>query len=104
MCNFFGGVTPDDPKIENLNPAVKSWMFYNWIEDQNDDVELVKNHAYLLASFDHPEAVKKLTGESGQQFTSTDEEFEQSTKLITQDINSAEEQKGKKRRKRKLKG
>lgn len=80
-------------------------MFYNWIEDQNDNVELVKNHAYLLASFDHPEAVKKLTGEGSQQFTSTDEEFEQSTKMIIEDANKEiAEDKGKKKRKRKFRG
>lgn len=76
-------------------------MFNNWVEDQNDDVELVKNHAYLLASFDHPDAVKKLTGQSGQQHVSTDEEFEASSDMIKDAPIVVEE--GKKKRKRKLK-
>lgn len=60
-------------------------MYYNWIEDQNDQIELVKNHAYLVASFDHPDAVKKLTGQGSQQHTSTDEEFERSTQMVLED-------------------
>lgn len=89
-----------------MDPFKKLWMYYNWIEDQNEKVELVKNHAYLGASFDHPEAVKKLTGEGSQQHTSTDEEFEQSTQMVLRDReNSMVPEKGKKKRKRKqLKG
>jgi len=95
---------PDDEIIENMNPVTKMWMFYNWLEDQRDDTELVKNHAYLLGSFWNPEAVKKLTGEGGQTHTSTDEEFEQSTQLVMQDIlEKSEVQKGKKKRRRKIK-
>lgn len=98
---------PDDPKIQDLDPVIRLWMFNNWIEDQNDDVELVKNHAYLLGSFWNPEAVKKLTGEGADQYTSTDEEFEASTQLVVQDAIKAvtqPQEQGKKKRKRKLKG
>ena len=96
---------PDDDFIENMNPATRMWMFYNWMEDQNDDVELVKNHAYLLGSFWNPEAVKKLTGQSGQTISSTDEEFEQSLELVKQSQAEVpiESKKGKRRR-RKIKG
>lgn len=92
---------PDDEFIADMNQFTKMWMFYNWLEDQRDDVELVKNHAYLLGSFWNPEAVKKLTGESGQQYSSTDEEFEQSLELVKQ---GNQQEKGKKRRRRKIKG
>lgn len=88
-----------------MDAVKKLYLFYNWLEDQNDDVELVKNHAYLLGSFWNPEAVKKLTGEGSQQYTSTDEEFEQSTQMIIDDYQtSIIPQKGKKKRKRKIKG
>ncbi len=73
---------PNDPLIEKLDPALKLFMFYNWLEDQNDEVEVAKNHAYLLGSFWNPEAVKKLTGDGSQTFTSTDEEFDKSTEMV----------------------
>lgn len=100
MCKFFNCL-PDDDIIENLDPAVRLWMFYNWVEDQNDDVELVKNHAYLIGSFINPEAVSKLTGGAGtQKHISTDEEFEASTRMI----NDKPIESQKKVRRRRIKG
>jgi len=92
---------PYDPEIEDMDPILKLWMFENWVADQNDDVEMVKNHAYLVGSFINPEAVKKLLGESGQVHKSSDEEFEASTQMVVDD---AKIEKKKTKRKRKLKG
>ena len=64
-----------------MDPVQKIWMFENWIADQNDDIELAKNHAYLLASFSHPEAVKKILNNDNS-YESTDEEFEETSKMI----------------------
>lgn len=95
---------PDDPELENMNPILKLWMYENWIEDQNDDVELVKNHAYLVGSFINPEAVRQLTGEGMMTSVSSDEEFEQSLRMVLEDGEREEkEKKTKKRRRRKLK-
>ena len=63
-----------------MDPVQKLWMFNNWVADQNDEAELAKNHAYLLASFDHPEAVQQLLGANTH--TSTDEEFEESSRIV----------------------
>ncbi len=92
---------PYHPEIEDMDPILKLWMFENWIADQNDEVEIVKNHAYLVGSFINPEAVKKLLGESGQVHESSDEEFEASTQMV---MNEAKSDKKKTKRKRKLKG
>lgn len=73
--------TPDDPFITDMDPVQKIWMFENWLADQNDQAELAKNHAYLLASFSHPEAVKQILGD-GNVHESTDEEFEESSKMV----------------------
>ena len=64
-----------------MDPVQKLWMFHNWIGDQLDKAELAKNHAYLIASFDHPEEVKKLMG-GGDVHISTDEEFEESSRMV----------------------
>ena len=89
-----------------MNSVLKLWMFYNWVEDQNDDVELVKNHAYLLGSFWNPEAVQKLMGEGNVHVTS-EEEFEASTRIIEMEKQKEKEEKekglNKKRRRRKIK-
>lgn len=75
------GRLPDDPWYEDLDPVLKRWLFENWIGDKKDDAELAKNHAYLLASFDHPDAVKQLVGE-GNVHVSTNEEFEESSRMV----------------------
>lgn len=64
-----------------MDPVQKIWMYENWLADQNDQSELAKNHAYLLASFWNPEAVKQILGD-GNVHTSTDEEFEESTRIV----------------------
>jgi hypothetical protein len=72
---------PDDPFITEMDPVQKMWMYSNWLEDQNDDAELAKNHAYLLASFWNPEAVQEIVG-GGNTHISTDDEFEESSNMV----------------------
>lgn len=66
-----------------MDPVQKMWMYQNWLADQSDQAELAKNHAYLLGSFWNPEAVKQLMGQ-GNVHMSTDEEFEESTRIVQQ--------------------
>ena len=80
MCKIYR-IKPDDPWFEDLDPVQKQWMYESWLGDQIDDAELAKNHAYLLASFSHPEAVQQILGE-GNVHASTDEEFEESSNIV----------------------
>jgi len=81
LCKEIFHTTPDDPRITEMDPVQKLWMFHQWVGDQLDRAELAKNQAYLLASFDHPEEVKKLMGD-GDVHISTDEEFEESSRMV----------------------
>jgi hypothetical protein len=83
-----------------MDPVQKMWMYENWLADQNEQAELAKNHAYLLASFWNPEAVKQLLGD-GNVHTSTDEEFEESTRMVKEINEQLEKQKDIKQVKRK---
>lgn len=95
------GILPDDPWITDMDPVQKMWMFENWLVDQSEEAELAKNHAYLLASFDHPEAVKQMMGE-GNVHESTEEEFEESSKMVRESTLKTMKEKGKKRKRRQL--
>lgn len=64
-----------------MDPILKLWMFYSWIEDKSNDVEIVKNHAYLLGSFSNPEAVKRAMSE-GNKIVSSEEAFEESSNIV----------------------
>ena len=84
-----------------MDPVQKIWMYNHWVQDRQDDVELAKNHAYLLGSFHNPEAVKKLMDDSNK-FSSSDEDFEKTTKLLSSGVFSSKNNK-KRNRKRRLK-
>ena len=71
----------DDPWITEMDPVQKMWYYNNWVADQNDDAELAKNHAYLLASFWNPEAVQQILGD-GNTHESNEEEYEESLKMV----------------------
>lgn len=92
-----------------MDPVLKIWMYENWLADQNDKAELAKNHAYLLASFDHPEEVKKILGD-GNVHESTEEDFNESLKIVKEgklDIfgnNDIQKQEPIKRKRRYIKG
>jgi hypothetical protein len=107
LCSEIFKTTPDDPRITDMDPVRKIWMYENWLGDQNDDAELAKNHAYLLASFWNPEAVKQIMGD-GNAYASTDEEFEESSKLVRemsmQSLQQTQEAPTHRRRRHTLKG
>ena len=81
-----------------MDPAHLEWLYYNWMEDQRETAELAKNTAYLLASFWNPEAVKQIL--QGDIHESTDEEFEESSKMV-REMNMKALQKPSKKRRRK---
>ena len=95
-------MAPDDPFLTDMDPVQKIWMFQQWVGDQIDEAELAKNHAYLLASFDHPEEVKKLIGE-GDIIISSNEEFEESSRMVREVNLQTLDNKEDKKRKRKKK-
>jgi len=81
------------------------WMFQHWMAEQKDLAELAKNHALFVASFDHGDAVRKII--DGPDHMSTDEEFEETSRMVREAIEKDEEKKnkGKRRRnKRKIRG
>jgi hypothetical protein len=66
-----------------MDPVQKMWLYNNWLAKQNEEAELAKNHAYLLASFWNPEAVQQIMGD-GNTHESTDEEYEESLNIVRQ--------------------
>jgi hypothetical protein len=96
---------PDDPDIEYMDPVMKAWMFYSWIEDYNDEFKLLENQGYLIGSFINPEAVKRMMG--SETHASDDTEFEETLKQIREGSKKEQEKLAnapKRRRKRKIQG
>lgn len=67
-----------------MNPVQKNWMFVNWMQDQVDKRDLAKDHAYLIGSFINPEAVNQMAGTDNKHISS-DEDLEESMKMVRQE-------------------
>lgn len=76
---------PDDPKIIDMDPILRLWMYCNWLEDIKEKIELTKNHAYLIGSFTNPEAVSKLLEDNDNAVSISDTEFEESSQMVLDD-------------------
>ena len=88
-----------------MDPVLKSYLYNQLIADNRDIAELAKNHAMLGGSFVNPEAVKQMMNDNTHE--SSDEDFEESLKMV-RDANLKLEyddklKKGKRKRKSKLK-
>lgn len=90
---------PDDKVIVEMDPVLKLWLFNNWLQDQEDNVEVTKNHAYLLGSFINPEAVGKLLND-GAKFESSDEDFDKASEMVLKGSLNSDSKKKKRRRKK----
>jgi hypothetical protein len=67
----------DDPRIVEMDPVHRIFLYNHWIQTQNDKNELAKNHAYLVGSIINPE-MGKLLSEQQDIIEVDDEQFEQS--------------------------
>lgn len=74
------GCEMDDPRITDMDPVRKLWMYEQWLGDQRDEAELAKNHAYLLGSFFNPEAVHQMLNDVVHE--SSDEDLAESMKMV----------------------
>jgi len=92
----------DDPRIVDMDPVRKLWMYEQWLGDHRDTAELAKNHAYLLGSFSNPEAVRQMMNDNVHE--SSDEDFEETQRMIKEfKPIMIEEESSKKKKRRKVK-
>ena len=88
---------PNDPKVTEMNDAVKTWIFYSWIEDRSEQTTLLKNLGCLVGSFWNPEAAKKMLGiNDGKDVSVSDEDFEKSIEVVKQYKKAGDKKKRKK--------
>lgn len=91
-----------------MNPVMLAWMQQSWAEDYQDQWKLLENSSYLSASFMNPEGVRKAMNQDSDTVSSTDEEFEETSRMIKEYSNKTEEEKAKlslrRRKRRKIDG
>ena len=78
---------------------MRAWMFHSWVEDFYDEHKSLENLGYLIGSFINPELVRKILGTDGDTYASRDEEFENTTKMLLDDMNKIGEREEKEKTK-----
>lgn len=97
---------PDELDLDEMNPVMLAWMQHSLAEDYREKEKISENNSYLTASFMNPEGVKAALGSDSETSSSSDEEFEEASKMIRNYSDKIEEEKAKlipRRRKRQKK-
>jgi hypothetical protein len=94
---------PDDPFITQMDPVQKMWMFYSWLEDKNENNESYKNHAYLIGGFSNPAMLQKIIDSDNNRVAVSDQDFEESMRIVKESANDMENTASLKRRRRRKK-
>jgi hypothetical protein len=94
----------DDPWFDELDPVLKVYMYEHWNRDQEEAFEFARSQSILIGSFSNPSAAKDMLKNENPDFSSSNEEFEQSIKMIEENkkITAAVEQSKRKRQRRKI--
>lgn len=81
MCKLYQR-EPDDDWFENLSPVKRLWMYESWCQDLIDKNEFAKSFSIFLGSFSNPEAAQQMLKQENPDYGSTDEDFEESTRMV----------------------
>lgn len=65
-----------------MEPVRKAFYYHNWLADRSDKQELIKDLGLLIGSFIDVERVKNILGMNENKRISSDEEFDESTKMV----------------------
>lgn len=76
---------PDDDWFDNIDPLTRLWMYESWCQDLYEKNEFSRNYSILVGSFSNLEMAQKMLKVGQQTFTSSDEDFEESTRWMIND-------------------
>ena len=64
-----------------------SWMYHQWLEDQNEQAEIYKNYSTYIGSFSNPNMAQKIFNKESTTISSSDKDFDElSEKLLNSDV------------------
>ena len=102
MCKLYRR-EPDDDWFEKLPPMKRLWMYESWCQDLADKNEFAKSFSIFLGSFSNPEAAQHMLKQDNPDYGSTDEDFEESTRMVLADRERQKEEETKPKRRRRHK-
>ena len=93
---------PDDPWFDEIEPMLYHLMYEHWICDIKEKNEFAKNYSILVGSFTNHEMAKAMLDEetgSNTLASSSDEDFEESQRMVLRDRDKKLRPKGKRKMK-----
>jgi len=87
-----------------MNPLLYLWMYESWIQDLREDNESKRTYAILTGSFANMELAKKMIDKENPTFQSSDEDFEETYRMIEEDVANKESKTRRRAKKRKRYG
>ena len=77
-------------------------MYESWCQDHEDKNEMYKAFSIFLGSFSNPEAAQKMLKKETPDYHSSDEDFEESTRMVIADREREEKEKQQNKRRRRV--
>ena len=97
------GKLPDDDYYEDMDPLMKLWLYESWVQDLEDKHEFAKGYSIFQGSFTNPSMARDMIKKDNPEHMSTDEDFEESMRMVLEDRNKTKPKETKRRRRRRRK-
>lgn len=105
LCKMLGKKV-NDPEIVDMDDITWAWHFAGWLEDQEEEIKIMRSFGCFVGSFINPEAARKIQDmdDDKKSIGLSEEEFDASSEYVRK-LNEEKEKQEKtsgKRKKKKL--
>ena len=84
-----------------MDPVQKIWLYESWGNEQELQVEMARAQSILTGSFSNPDMARNMIRRENPQFKSSDQDLEQSWKIVEESVKEEEGEKISPRKRRK---
>jgi len=94
----------DDPWFDEIDPLMKLLYYESFRQDLEDKHAFARNYAIFGGSFSNMEMAQRIISEENPDYESTEEDFEESTRMVMAGRPKVNEKKKRRRRRRVMNG
>jgi hypothetical protein len=78
------------------------YMYWSWVEDKSELIELAREHGILIGSFTNPSVAKAMKKAENPDYSMTDEEFDKQMDELDKEVELEKKVEKKRRRRHKV--
>jgi hypothetical protein len=86
-----------------MDPLMRMWHYESWFHEQEIQMEKLKALGILIGSFYNPEAANKMIKQEQPDFASSDEDWDETSRMIRKDALEDLQEGGRRRKRRRNK-